>query len=126
MAPGYSKLAGLCDDPGTLGRIGPVTAVQARRLAQAAAGDPAAQWRIIITNNTGQAIAVTRIRRQRSRAGPGPERDGPRSSGLVGRVTLTIPDARPSLEVRVRAHPISTTPRRGRPPQYEGWSGGSP
>jgi hypothetical protein len=88
----WATLAGLPGGgPGILGRIGPVTPVQARQLAYAAEHDPAAQWRIIITNATGQAIAVTRIRRQRSRAGPGPAPDGPpRSSGLVGRVTLTI------------------------------------
>jgi hypothetical protein len=88
----WATLAGLPGGgPGILGRIGPVTPVQARQLADAAEHDPAAQWRIIVTNAAGQAIAVTRIRRQRSRAGPDPERDGPpRSSGLVGRVTLTI------------------------------------
>ena len=77
--------------PGILGRIGPVTPVQARQLAAAAEHDPAAQWRIIVTNAAGQAIAVARIRRRRSRAGPGPARDGPpQPTGLVGRVTLTI------------------------------------
>ncbi len=53
--------------PGILGRIGPITPVQARQLAQAAETDPAAHWRIIVTNNAGQAIAVTRIRRRTSR-----------------------------------------------------------
>jgi Domain of unknown function (DUF222) len=111
----WAVLAGWSSEPGTLGRIGPVTAIQARQLAQAAETDPAAQWRIIITNSAGQAIAVTRIRR-RTRDGPGPARDSPardspardspardspaRDSparddplpgvGLVGRVTLTI------------------------------------
>jgi hypothetical protein len=88
-------LAALSNEPGTLGRIGPITAVQARHLAEAAANDPAAQWRIIVTNNAGQAIAVTRIRR-RTRDGPAPPqpyRTGhppPPRTGLVGRVTLTI------------------------------------
>jgi hypothetical protein len=88
----WTTLAGLPGGgPGLLGRIGPVTPLQARQLATAAVHDPAAQWRIIITNAEGQAIAVTRIRRQRSRAGPGSARDGPpRPFGLVGRVTLTI------------------------------------
>ena len=77
--------------PGILGRIGPVTPVQTRQLTDAAEHDPAAQWRIIVTNAAGQAIAVARIRRRRSRAGPGPPRDGPpQPTGLVGRVTLTI------------------------------------
>jgi Domain of unknown function (DUF222) len=88
----WTTLAGLPGGgPGLLGRIGPVTQLQARQLATAAVHDPAAQWRIIITNAEGQAIAVTRIRRQRSRAGPGPARDGPpRPFGLIGRVTLII------------------------------------
>jgi hypothetical protein len=98
----WTVLAGLSDEPGILGRVGPVTAVQSRRLARAAENDPAAQWRVIVTNSAGQAIAVTRIRR-RTRDGPRPARDGPRpardspadqrpppGSGLVGRVTVTI------------------------------------
>jgi Domain of unknown function (DUF222) len=94
----WTTLAGLPGGPGILGRIGPITPVQARQLAAAAEHDPAAQWRIIVTNATGQAIAVSRIRR-RSRAGPGPARDGPPrrpgnpgppGAGLVGRITLTI------------------------------------
>ena len=76
----WATLAGLSAAPGLLGRIGPITAAQARQLATAAAADPAAQWRIIITNPAGQAITVTRIRR-RTRDGPGvgprPARDGP-------------------------------------------------
>jgi hypothetical protein len=97
----WTVLAGLSEEPGILGRVGPVTAVQSRRLARAAENDPAAQWRVIVTNSAGQAIAVTRIRRTRD--GPGPARDGPRpsrdspadqrpppGSGLVGRVTVTI------------------------------------
>jgi hypothetical protein len=93
----WTTLAGLTDRPGTLGRIGPVTAAQARLLAQAAHADPAAQWRVIVTNSDEQAIAVTRIRRpraDRARAGhrgPGSPRDGPApGTGLVGRVTVTI------------------------------------
>ena len=39
----WTVLAGLSDEPGILGRVGPVTAVQSRRLAHAAVNDPAAQ-----------------------------------------------------------------------------------
>jgi hypothetical protein len=86
----WATLAGHSAAPGLLGRIGPVTAAQARKLATAAQTDPAAQWRIIVTNDAGQAIAVTRIRR-RTRDGPGAARDGPPpGSGLAGRITLTI------------------------------------
>ena len=92
----WATLAGRSAAPGLLGRIGPVTAAQARQLARAAEADPAAQWRIIVTNDAGQAIAVTRIRRTRgkpgaARDGPRPARDGPPpGAGLVGRITLTV------------------------------------
>jgi Domain of unknown function (DUF222) len=86
----WTTLAGLSAAPGVLGRIGPVTAAQARQLALAAETDPAAQWRIIVTNAAGQAITVTRIRRTRTRAGPGPPGGGPPGAGLVSRITLTV------------------------------------
>jgi hypothetical protein len=116
----WQVLAGTSAGPGHLGRIGPVTATQARRLA-AAAGDPGAEWRIIITDPAGHALAVTRIPRPRRRdSSPGTgtgtgTRKEPRTGtgtgkepgagtepgagirpgagiGLVGRVTLTISD----------------------------------
>jgi Domain of unknown function (DUF222) len=92
VAVPWSVLAGLSAEPGHLGRIGPVTAPQARRLAEAAFADPAAQWRVIVTNSAGQALAVTRVlRRNKTRNGPGSDECGrPPGSGLVGRVTLTI------------------------------------
>jgi hypothetical protein len=92
LALPWSVLAGLSTEPGHLGRIGPVTAPQARRLAEAASADPAAQWRVIVTNSAGQALAVTRVSRRTL------ARDGPAAgAGLVGRVTLTISeDALPS------------------------------
>jgi hypothetical protein len=88
----WTTLAGLANRPGTLGRIGAITPAQARQLALAAASDPAAQWRVIVTSPDGHAIAVTRIRR---RAGPvtarGSPRDGPPAAcGPAGRVSLTI------------------------------------
>jgi hypothetical protein len=106
-------MAGRSHEPGTLGRIGPVTPSQACLLAGLASGDPGTDWRVILTTTTGQALAVTRIPRTRAapatardgplaaRDGPLAARDGPAgqrarpstaSTGLVGRVTLTIPD----------------------------------
>src|SRR5262249_58483166 len=62
LAPGlldatlpWTTLAGLGDRPGTLGRIGPVTAAQARLLARAAQADPAAQWRGVVPPTRGPA-----------------------------------------------------------------------
>ena len=93
----WATLAGHSAAPGLLGRIGPITAAQARHLATTACHDPAAQWRIIITNPAGQALTVTRIpRRTRDRPGPaghnpGTAGDGPPpGAGLAGRITLTI------------------------------------
>jgi hypothetical protein len=100
----WQVLAGTSPAPGHLGRIGPITAAQARHLARAAARDPGTQWRIIISTTTGgHALAVTRIPRPRGHppgdgagqepgAGTGTDagtRPGA-GTGLVGRVTLTI------------------------------------
>jgi hypothetical protein len=73
--------------PGTLTRIGPVTALQARRLARAAAADHATQWRIILTDEDQHALAVSRLPRIGADAGLGQ----PGLTGLVGRVTVTMP-----------------------------------
>jgi len=87
----WTSLAGLTERPGTLGRIGPITTVQARVLARVAEHDPGAQWRVIVTNGAGQAMAVTRIRRRARRARADAARDGPPpGAGLVGRVTVTL------------------------------------
>jgi Domain of unknown function (DUF222) len=89
----WTTLRGLGQEPGTLGRIGPITGVQARQLARAAEADRGAQWRVIVTTPAGQAIAVSRVRRPRGHGGgardrpPGP---APPGAGLVGRVTVTI------------------------------------
>jgi Domain of unknown function (DUF222) len=107
----WQVLAGISSGPGYLGRIGPIPAIQARRLAQAAAGDPAAEWRIIVTSPDGHALAVTRIPRPPGRDRPPGDGDGDGDGqesgagarpgartvpgagmGLVSRVTLTIPE----------------------------------
>jgi hypothetical protein len=81
----WLTLAGLAERPGILGRIGAITPAQARRLAHAACSNPTAQWRVIVTNPAGHAIAVARIRRRTRSIRHGPPRAGP-----VGRITLTI------------------------------------
>jgi Domain of unknown function (DUF222) len=57
----WMTLAGCSPEPGHLGRLGPITPVQAREVAEAAAVDPAVQWRVILTGPAGQAVAVSRI-----------------------------------------------------------------
>jgi hypothetical protein len=109
----WQVLAGISSGPGNLGRIGPIPASQARRLARAAARDPGTEWRIIVTTTDGHALAVTRIPRPRGRppgngagqepdagagtvpgagTGPDPGTGTAAGTGLVGRVTLTIPE----------------------------------
>ena len=111
----WATLAGLTDAPGLLGRIGPVTAAQARQLAHAADTDPAAQWRIIITNPAGQAITVTRIpRRTRNRPGPARGRPPP-GTGLVGRITLTITADTIRQHTTTRPGPPARAARPGAP-----------
>jgi hypothetical protein len=92
----WQVLAGTSLAPGYLGRVGPVTAPQARQLARSAAGDPAASWRIIVTTPTGEALAVTCIPSQRggplagTRNGLGAGSLPGAGMGLVSRITLTI------------------------------------
>ena len=61
----WPVLAGISAGPGYLGRIGPITAAQARHLAAAAARDPGTGWRIIVTTTSGHALTITRIPRPR-------------------------------------------------------------
>ncbi len=75
----WATLAGLELGPGHLGRLGPITANQARHLADLATIDPNVQWRVIITNPDGQAIATTRV-----------TRPGTHQAGLIKQVTVLI------------------------------------
>ncbi len=104
LALPWTTLTGQTDAPGTLGRIGPITAAQARQLARFGTRNHATQWRVILTAPDGTAIAVARIRRprRRTRAGsPGspparPPQAGTAFAGLlptVGRVTVVMPAA---------------------------------
>jgi hypothetical protein len=99
----WMTLAGCSPEPGHLGRLGPITPAQAREVAEAAAVDPAVQWRVILTGPAGQAIAVSRIPASSARLAsspgnespgdgrPGDGRPGSRST-VAGRVTLTVPE----------------------------------
>jgi hypothetical protein len=63
-----------------------VPAWQALLLALTAVPDPSAQWRVILTDNDGYAIAVERVRRGKCC----PSQPG-RPPGILGRVTVTVP-----------------------------------
>ena len=83
----WSTLTGDSGEPGQLSRIGPITPGQARYLANVAAGDPVVQWRVIVTDPAGRAVAVSRVLRDVRDHGAGGN-SGPAS--LVRRVTVTM------------------------------------
>ncbi len=87
--------------PGILGRIGPVTAAQARALAAAAANAPGTRWRVVLTDPRGHAIKTGTVTRRltppaqapagsRRAGGPMLSLAGPHAS-ITGRVSVTIP-----------------------------------
>jgi hypothetical protein len=78
----WRTLAGTGPEPGELSWAGPITPAQARELAAAAADDPAAAWRLIVTDDDGRALAATPL--------PAPRGAGAGGPGLVGEVTITI------------------------------------
>jgi hypothetical protein len=85
----WATLTGAADSPGLLGRIGPVTAVQARQIARLAGRGYQTQWRVILTDARGRCVAVTRVPRIRPPAGP----EALGVTDVVGRVTVVLPAA---------------------------------
>jgi hypothetical protein len=90
MAVPWRTLAGLSGEPGRIPWLGPITPVSAHHLAVAASADPCCDWNVIVTDEDGRAITVSRIPRRRTRAvrGAGQGGGGP---GLIGEVTVTVP-----------------------------------
>jgi hypothetical protein len=84
----WSTFIGQSSEPGRLSRIGPITGDQAMQLANLALADYDVQWRVILTDEDGHAIAVSRVPRRRP-AGV-PARDG---TSLVDRITITMSSA---------------------------------
>jgi hypothetical protein len=85
----WSALTGRTSSPAHLGHLGPISAPQARLLVCTAVPDPHAQWRVILTDPDGHAIAVQRVRRGKRICPPQPGRP----PGVLGRVTITLPAA---------------------------------
>ena len=83
----WSTLAGHSAEPGILGRIGPITSLQARQLLFLATLSPATQWRVIVTGDDGRALAVERVRLPRQIHARDPSGN---VTGVVGRVTVTV------------------------------------
>jgi hypothetical protein len=88
----WLTLAGGDCEPGYLTKLGPITPAQASYLALLAAADPAVDWRVVLTDKIGRAVAVTRVRRRRrpSRAGPSEAAHSDHRCSLVRQVTVTI------------------------------------
>jgi hypothetical protein len=112
----WSTLTGDSAEPGHLSRIGPITPAQARYLADLAVDDTAVQWRVIVTDPAGQAVAVTRVPAvsdgRDSPAGTrSPDRGGSDAQVvLVRRVTLTI-----SLDSLDSLDSLNSSPARDLP-----------
>jgi hypothetical protein len=87
----WSALTRRSEEPAVLGRIGPVTPLQARQLLDLATQHSSTQWRVILTDCDGHAVAVERLRvsqsalRTQARAGP------MTTAPIIGRVTVAIP-----------------------------------
>jgi hypothetical protein len=81
-------------EPGYLTRQGPITPAQASYLALLAGRDTSVEWRVVLTGDTGRAIAVTRVRRRRSSVGAARADLGDRCS-LLRRVTVVMSAGEP-------------------------------
>ena len=89
----WSALTGQTSESARVSRIGPVTSLQAQQLLVLAARSPQTEWRIVLTDGDGRAIAVERARptwHPRSGRSPGTQRSATTESGVVGRVTIAI------------------------------------
>jgi hypothetical protein len=88
----WVTLIGEAERPGRLGRIGPVTAVQARELARLAARVAGTEWRVIVTDADRRALTVGRLPALRvpRELEPGGVVGG---VGVVGRVTVVMTEA---------------------------------
>jgi len=88
----WSSLAGHSREPGQLGRIGPISSLQARQLLLLAVRNPATRWRIIVTGDDGRALAVDRVRpgRYAHALEPGATDTGGNVTGVIGETTVTI------------------------------------
>ena len=87
----WSSLTGGSSESGLLGRIGPVTSLQAQQLLVLAARSPTTEWRIVVTNDDGRATAVERARLRRTAQG-GLASTGVADAnvtGVIGRVTIS-------------------------------------
>jgi hypothetical protein len=90
----WRTLAGISAEPGNISWLGPITPKAARQLAEMAAVDSRAEWRVIVTDRSGRALLVTRVpRRDHAANRPGTGLGAglnSRGSGLVSRITLTL------------------------------------
>jgi Domain of unknown function (DUF222) len=95
----WATFMGAAERPGILGRIGPITAPQARQAVNLALRDPRTRWRVVLVDPGGRAIATARVPRARPAAGrrdptaaaTPAATDAAVTTPVVGRVTLVMP-----------------------------------
>ncbi|HEY2075325.1 MAG TPA: DUF222 domain-containing protein, partial [Streptosporangiaceae bacterium] len=104
----WTSLAGDSGEPGVLGRIGPVSSLQARQLLFLATRSPTTQWRVIVTGDDGRALAVGHARPPRHTR---PRRTDPDSTGVIGRVTITIRASTLATPANAAAADLGACPR---------------
>ena len=75
-------------DPAVVGRLGPVLHPQAVMLALDGSLSPATQWRVVLTDDDGCALAVATMRLAPEDTGAA--RATPGTTAVVGRVTVTV------------------------------------
>jgi hypothetical protein len=83
----WPVIGGRSSDPAVLGRIGPITRWQARLLIYLGASSAATQWRVILTDDDGCAVAVEQFRPV---SGAAASTASTLTSAVVGRVSITI------------------------------------
>lgn len=87
----WSTFTGASSEPAVLGRYGPITPSHASELLGLGTRHPGTQWRVVLTDEYGRALAVERLRLSaRARGDPVA---GPPASPVIGRLTVTIPES---------------------------------
>ena len=134
----WSALAGFSSEPAAVSRIGPITSLQGRQLLMLAARSPQTEWRVIVTDDDGRALAVTRARvswERPTRDTPSPDSCTPerrsvpadfgkpsgaaafdssdRTTGVVGRVTIVIRAGWLGTALAARLHGLAPLPQIG-------------
>ena len=100
-----------------LGRIGPIAAWQARQLLTLAARGSGTEWRVVVTDNDGRAVAVERARpswHPRPRTGEAAQ-PAPGPAARASSAGSPSPSAQAGWARRARPHPAARRPSPASP-----------